>query len=56
MKIKTETTTLRVTKETKTKIRKAMSHYEIYPFDKFMNAILKILNKFKPELEEYKNA
>jgi hypothetical protein len=55
-KNKQEITTLRVTKETKLKIKKEMANYNIYPFEKFINLVLKILNKFKPELQEIKNA
>ena len=48
-------TSLSVKKETKIKVDEAMHKYKIKPFDRFMNAILRILKDFKPELEERKN-
>lgn len=54
MKQQTNTTSISISKETKEKLLDTMHKYKFRNYDPFISSVLKILNKFKPELEELK--
>ena len=54
MKHKNNFANISVKKETRDKLLDVMNKYKFRNYDPFISSVLKILNKFKPELQELK--